>query len=253
MDSTRRDILAAGAGLVAIALAARSGPVQAADLTGDTYDSGAIIVHPVAHASLVLQVPDLVIYVDPVGGADAYAGLPPPGLILVTHQHPDHFDLPTLEALAGADARLVTNPAAHDLLPDALTARAEAIANGAGTTVGGVAITAVPAYNTTPERLQYHPQGRDNGYVLEVAGRRIYVAGDTEDIPEMRALTGIDIAFVPMNLPYTMTMDQAASAVAAFAPKIVYPYHYNGEDLGPFEAALAAAGSPTRVIRGAWY
>src|SRR5690606_30681783 len=94
---------------------------------------------------------------------------------------------------------------------------------------GRVAIAAIPAYNLTPERLQYHPKGRDNGYVLSLGPLQLYIAGDTEDIPEMRTLRDIDIAFVPMNLPYTMTVEQAASAVLAFKPGVVYPYHDRGK------------------------
>src|SRR5690606_20860133 len=110
-----------------------------------------------------------------------------------------------------------------------------------------------PAYNTTEDRLQYHPQGRDNGYVLSVAGKRIYIAGDTEDIPEMRALEAIDIAFVPMNLPFTMDEAQAASGVGAFAPGVVYPYHYGESDLDRFETLLGEEAVETEVVRGAWY
>ena len=101
--------------------------------------------------------------------------------------------------------------------------------------------------------MQYHPQGRDNGYVLSVDGRRVYIAGDTEDVPEMRALSDIDIAFVPMNPPYTMDVTAAADGVAAFAPRYVYPYHYQGSDLAAFEAALAEHEAETEVRMGPWY
>src|SRR5690606_19740013 len=177
-----------------------------------------IVVHPVSHASLVMTVPGMVIYADPVGGAEAYEGLDPPDLVLVTHEHGDHFDAPTLTAIVGDDTRLVTNPAVFDMLPDELKGKAEAWANADSTTVGDITIGAIPAYNTTEDRLQYHPQGRDNGYVLGIDGKRVYIAGDTEDIPEMRALANIDIAFVPLNLHYTMYVAQDASGVGAFDP-----------------------------------
>jgi L-ascorbate metabolism protein UlaG (beta-lactamase superfamily) len=103
--------------------------------------------------------------------------------------------------------------------------------NGTSITVNGILIEAVPAYNTTPGREMYHPKGRDNGYVLTIGGQRIYIAGDTEDIPEMRDRKNIDIAFLPMNLPYTMSPEQTAQAAMAFMPKILYPYHYGETDV----------------------
>ena len=116
----------------------------------------------------------------------------------------------------------------------------------------GISIHATPAYNTTPERLKYHPKGVGNGYVLTVGGKRIYISGDTEDIPEMRSLKNIDVAFVCFNLPYTMTEEQAASAVRAFAPKIVYPYHYRGSDLAKFKR-LVGQDEGIEVRMGDWY
>ena len=111
----------------------------------------------------------------------------------------------------------------------------------------------MPAYNTTPDRLQYHPKGRDNGYVLTIGGLRVYIAGDTEDTPEMRALTDIDIAFLPMNLPYTMTIEQAAEAVAAIQPGEVYPYHSKGSDIDAFASLVAEKAPDTEVLVRNWY
>ena len=225
-------------------------------MPGNAYpaDGGDITIHPVEHASFVMTVPGgLVIYNDPVGGAALYEGLPPPGLILITHEHPDHFDAPTLAGLVTENTKLLTNPSVHDKLPADLKARATAIANGERTTANDIPIEAIPAYNTTPDRLQYHPKGRDNGYVLQIGGQRVYIAGDTEDTPEMRALTGIDVGFLPMNLPYTMSVEQAADAVAAFAPAVVYPYHYKGSDPSEFARLVAEAGGQTRVVIGNWY
>jgi L-ascorbate metabolism protein UlaG (beta-lactamase superfamily) len=190
-----------------------------------------------------------VIYCDPVGDPAAYSAHPAPDLILVTHEHGDHYNADTLVALAGEATQLVTNPAVHGMLPEALKARATALINGASATVGNIGVSAIPAYNTTEDRKKYHPQGRDNGYVLNLEGARVYIAGDTEDIPEMRALEGIDIAFVPMNLPYTMSIEQAASAVNAFRPKYVYPYHYKGSD----PVAFAALVTGPEVKQGPWY
>lgn len=212
-----------------------------------------IEVRPVNHASLVLLAGDTVIHVDPVGGPEPWADLPPARLILVTHEHGDHFDLPTLEALTGDDTELVVNPAVHGMLSEALRGRARALANGESVEVAGVNTEAIPAYNITEDRLQYHPKGRDNGYVLTLDGKRVLIAGDTEDTEELRALQDIDLAFLPMNLPYTMTEEQAAAAVAAFRPVEVWPYHFKGSDPQKFADLVAASGAPSRVVIGAWY
>ncbi len=244
---TRRQTMTTAA---AAALGGFALPAWAAG-SGDSYPTagGQLVIHPVNHASFVMETPTGVVYNDPVGDPALYADLPPAGLILVTHEHPDHFNVDTLTALAGDTAVLVTNPAVHDKLPAALQARATALANGDKATALGLSIVAVPAYNTTPDRLKYHPKGRDNGYVLGVDGSRVYIAGDTEDTPEMRAQSDIDIAFVPMNLPYTMTVEQAADAVNAFRPKVVYPYHYKGQD----PKAFAALVNGPKVVFGPWY
>jgi L-ascorbate metabolism protein UlaG (beta-lactamase superfamily) len=254
MQITRRHgIVLGGAAFAAAALSGASRAQTAT--TGDSYetDAGALVIHPVQHASFVMEAPGLVIDVDPVGGAALYEGLPRPGLILITHEHSDHFDLPTIEALVDGEARLLTNPAVYEKLPTALRERATVIANGETTTVEGLTIDAVPAYNITPDRLEYHPEGRDNGYVLTVGGLRVYVAGDTEDTPEMRALADIDVAFVPMNLPYTMAVEQAADGVAAFAPGAVYPYHYRDSDIAAFAKLVAEKAPHTDVLVRDWY
>lgn len=224
-------------------------------LSGDRYEAenGEIVIMPVAHASFVMSVPGTVIYVDPIGGPEPYANLPAADLVLITHEHDDHYHPETLAAIVGEQTAIITNPAVHAMLADDLKSKATALANGETTDAGEINIEAIPAYNTTEDRLQYHPKGRDNGYVLSVAGRRIYIAGDTEDIPEMRALTDIDIAFVPMNLPYTMTVDQASDAVAAFKPAHVYPYHHKGSDIDAFAEAVKNGGSGAKVVLGKWY
>jgi L-ascorbate metabolism protein UlaG (beta-lactamase superfamily) len=244
--SRRSTLLLGGSALAGFGMRPSMARTQAAD--SYAVEGGELAIHPVEHASLVLTLPGMVIHVDPVGGAEPYAALPPPSLILVTHEHGDHFDVPTLTALTGETTRLLTNPAVHGMLPAELQAKATAIANGESTTADEIAIDAIPAYNTTPDRLQYHPQGRDNGYVLTIGGERVYVAGDTEDIPEMRALTDIAIAFVPMNLPYTMTVEQAASGVAAFAPARVYPYHYGDSDIQAFARLVGESGAGSEVL-----
>ncbi|MCR8722999.1 MBL fold metallo-hydrolase [Frigidibacter sp. ROC022] len=223
----------------------------AARAEGDMFDTphGPVVIHPVSHASFAMETPAGVLYSDPVGDPALYADLPKPDVILVTHEHGDHYNADTLAALLGDETLLITNPAVGGMLPEALKARATVLANGESTTAIGIGIDAIPAYNTTEDRLKYHPQGRDNGYVLHLGGDKVYIAGDTEDIPEMRALTGIMIAFVPMNLPYTMDTDQAASAVNDFKPQYVYPYHYKGLDPEDFAAKV----TDSEVRFGPWY
>jgi L-ascorbate metabolism protein UlaG (beta-lactamase superfamily) len=222
-----------------------------ATLDGDTLATadGDLIIHPVSHASLLLGWKDQVIYDDPVGGAAAYEGLPAATAILITHGHGDHFDVPTLEAIAG-NAPIVTTKEVFDKLPEALKANAKALANGDKGTLVDIPLEAIPAQNTTADRMQYHPPGVGNGYLLTFGDKTVYVAGDTEPTPEMLALTNIAVAFLPMNLPYTMTPEQAAEAVNTFKPAVVYPYHYRGSDLEAFKAAV---GPDTEVRLRDWY
>jgi L-ascorbate metabolism protein UlaG (beta-lactamase superfamily) len=216
---------------------------------------GAIKVHPVAHASLVLETPVGVIYVDPVGEASSYEGKPDADLILITHEHGDHFNADTLAGLATDGTSMITNPGVHGKLAAKMKARALNIANGESTEFNGMSIEAIPAYNTTEERKKFHPQGRDNGYVLTLGDFRIYISGDSEDTPEMRALKDIDLAFVCMNLPFTMPASAAADAVRAFMPANVYPYHYRGRDGGTQDPAEFAklVGDAAEVKLGNWY
>jgi L-ascorbate metabolism protein UlaG (beta-lactamase superfamily) len=210
---------------------------------------GNLVIHPVQHASLVLEWGGKVIYVDPVGGASLYEGLPAPTAILLTHGHGDHFDVPTLEAIAGS-APLLTNADVFGKLPDTLKANAKSIANGEDGELDGVKLKAIAAHNTTEDRMRYHPVGVGNGYILSLGDKQVYIAGDTEPTEEMLGLTGIAVAFLPMNLPYTMTPDQAVEAINVFKPGIVYPYHYGESDLSALEAGV---GAHTEVRLRNWY
>lgn len=252
MILTRRTGLTlAAAALGAGLLPRRPLAQQATSPLGLAVEGGEVQVLPVDHASMVIRTPAGAIHVDPVGGAQKYAGLPEPALILVTHEHGDHFDLPTLEALPAV--RLITNQSVHDKLPDAMKERATVMANGDAAEAMGMTIEAVPAHNTTEDRMQYHPVGRDNGYVLTIGGKRVYIAGDTEPTPEMLAMTDIAMAFLPMNLPYTMTVQQAAEAVAAFKPAVVVPYHHRDSDVEEFARLVAEGGSGSTVALADWY
>lgn len=214
-------------------------------------------VYPIAHATAVLDWGGTVLYIDPVGGADAFAGQPAPGLMLVTDVHGDHYSAESLQDLRQAGTQLVAPAAVREQMPPELQQATLALANGETTLFEGITITAIPMYNLRKEASQFHQAGRGNGYVLEKNGVRVYFSGDTEDIPEMRALTDIDMAFVCMNLPYTMTVESAADAVLAFKPRQVYPYHYRGNpdvsDVKRF-AELVGQGNPgIEVVQLDWY
>lgn len=214
------------------AAAAETNTDQIRTLKGD------LIVHILNHATFALEWNEQMIYVDPVGPAERFARLNKPDLVLITDIHGDHLSVDTLRGVVTDKTRFVVPPAVADQLAEPLRKRSAIMTNGQTETVLGIKIEAVPMYNTTPDRLRYHPKGRGNGYVLTLGETRIYISGDTEDIPEMRSLKDIDIAFVCMNLPYTMTVEQAASAVREFKPKIVYPYHCRGSDLEKFKSLV---------------
>jgi L-ascorbate metabolism protein UlaG (beta-lactamase superfamily) len=223
-------------------------------LTGDRLETtqGDLILHPIHHATLALGWNHLTIYVDPVGGAERFADLPKPNLILITHIHGDHLDAKTLQAVVGQDTPILGPAAVVQQLPESLQNQARKLDSGEKTSLLGLKIEAIPAYNQTKNRLKYHPKGRDIGYLLTLGGKRVYISGDTEDIPEMRALKFIDVAFLCMNLPYTMTVEQAADAVRQFKPKIVYPYHCRGSDLEKFKSLVGTDAGVEVRIRD-WY
>jgi L-ascorbate metabolism protein UlaG (beta-lactamase superfamily) len=196
-------------------------------LTGDhlTTEDGDVIIHPINHATFVMKWKDKMLYVDPVGGASRFAGLPRADLILVTHDHGDHFDAPTITAVKTTNTAIVVTKTVFNGLSAALRTQSVTMTNGSTFNVLGLTVDAVPAYNLTST---WHTKGQGNGYLLTVGGKRIYIGGDTEDIPEMRSLTNIDVAFLCMNLPYTMNVDKAVSATRAFRPLVAYLYHYQG-------------------------
>lgn len=231
-------------------------PAIAADkpLSGDHVPTGDgdLVIHPIHHATLVLGWKQLTVYVDPVGEAQRYAQLPAADLILITHAHGDHFSLPVLKTVATPSTVLVAPPSVADQMPPELRTRTTILTNGQSTAVASIQVEAIAACNLTADRLKFHPRGRDVGYVLTLGGKRVYLSGDTEDIPEMRALKNIDVAFLCMNLPYTMTVGQAADAVREFRPKIVYPYHSRGSDLAKFQQLVGTDAGVEVRIRD-WY
>ena len=199
---------------------------------------GEIRIMPITHASVQVEFGGKVIYVDPSQGE--YAGKSKADLILITDIHGDHLNAEIIGQLRKEGAPVAVPAAVAEQLAGQIQ-NVTVIANGETKTVSGISIEAVPMYNLErgpqPGQL-FHTKGRGNGYILTLGGKRVYFSGDTECVPEIRALQNIDVAFMTMNLPYTMPTSEAAECVKAFAPKIVYPYHYRGSDLNEFAAAL---------------
>jgi len=196
----------------------------------------------IKHASIQISYNGLEIQVDPVGMGmkpeTDYSKFPKADLILVTHEHHDHFDRDAIQQLSSKNTTIYVNPSVKAQLGSG-----KALKNGDQVKyTDDITIEAVPAYNTTPGREKFHPKGRDNGYVLTLDGLRIYIAGDTEDIPEMANLKDIDIAFLPCNQPYTMTIEQAVRAAKIIKPKVLFPYHYNDTPVNQITPQLYKEG-----------
>lgn len=214
-------------------------------------------ITPIAHATMVLEWNDIVIYIDPVGGAKAFKDQKQPALILITDVHGDHLSVETLETLNTKNTKIIVPQAVADKLPNTFASQIYILNNGDSTEHFGISTEAIPMYNLREEALKFHEKGRGNGYVLTIDEKRLYFSGDTEDIPEMRALQNIDKAFICMNLPYTMTPESAADAVLEFKPKQVYPYHYRGNpdvsDVAKFKELVNAEDLNIEVIQLDWY
>lgn len=213
-----------------------------------TTSAGPVKITPIFHASLMIEAGGKAIYLDPAKPSN-FTGLPSADLILISDIHPDHMDPSSILAISKPGTQIMAPPAVVKTV-----ATASPISNGETKTWGGWTIEAIPMYNLKrgpSAGTLYHDKGRGNGYILTYGGKRFYFSGDTEGIPEMRALKNIDVAFVCMNLPYTMPPDEAADAVKAFHPKIVIPYHYRGSDLSVFESALKGTGIEVRILD--WY
>jgi L-ascorbate metabolism protein UlaG (beta-lactamase superfamily) len=180
------------------------------------------------HGSLLLALAGKYIYVDPFGKVADYTKLPKADLVLITHEHFDHLDPQALAALRSEKTVLVVTPACAEQVPGGIVMK-----NGESGTAAGIPIEAVPAYNLVhkrPDGQPFHPKGAGNGYILTMGDLRLYIAGDTENIPEMKSLQNISVAFLPMNLPYTMTPEMVAEAARTFKPKVLYPYHFGDTD-----------------------
>jgi L-ascorbate metabolism protein UlaG (beta-lactamase superfamily) len=236
---------------ITIVFAQRSAPDQIA------VKSGSVSIQPVLHGTVVLTWNGKTIYVDPYGGAKAFTGIAAPDLILITDIHGDHHNAETLAAIETGNAKIVVPQAVYDQLADDLKSKAVVVANGKTTDQIGIAISAIRMYNLPEDAESRHTKGRGNGYILTIGGKKFYFSGDTEDIPEMRSLKNIDVAFVCMNMPFTMEVSQAADAVLAFKPGIVYPYHYRGQgglaDVAAFKELVNKGNAKIDVRLRNWY
>jgi L-ascorbate metabolism protein UlaG (beta-lactamase superfamily)/rhodanese-related sulfurtransferase len=204
-------------------------------------------LYALVHASIRIVYDGKEIEVDPVrklgNRTIDYSTMPKADYLFVTHEHGDHFDKEALQLLSADKTLLITNERCAGML-----GHGEVMSNGDSRQLpDGISVEAVPAYNTTEGHLQFHPKGRDNGYVLNLDGLRIYIAGDTEDIPEMEAIKDIDIAFLPCNQPYTMTTEQLVKAAMTVKPKVLFPYHYGQTDISGVPTALQGTGVEVRI------
>lgn len=219
--------------------------------------SGDLTIQPISHATLVMQLHDLTIYFDPHGDKELFKEVDKPDIIFITDIHGDHLNKETIKQLNTTKTTFVVPQAVADQLGDDYKDQVVIMNNGDQDTVESIIVTAIPMYNLPETEDSRHPKGRGNGYVLEIGDKKIYVSGDTEDIPEMRQLEKIDIAFVCMNLPYTMDIHQAASAVLDFKPALVYPYHYRGQgglsDVEKFKELVNAENQDIKVMLKEWY
>lgn len=197
----------------------------------DTFNTskGNLVITFIGHATLMIEAGKQVIHVDPVSQQADYSILPKGDIILVTHEHGDHLDKTALALITKPKTKTVVSQSCKGLLDNA-----HVMLNGEKLSIGDVKVEAVPAYNIVNKRngIAYHPKGNGNGYVITYGEKRIYIGGDTENIPEMADLKNIDIAFLPMNLPYTMTPKMVADGAKSFMPGILYPYHFGDTDPG---------------------
>ena len=206
-----------------------------------------ITITCIKHASMEINYNGVEIEVDPVGmwlkPETDYATFPKANIILVTHEHKDHFDRAAIHEIRTPATSIYVNQAVFGHFRNGLVMQNGDVRKYAS----DITIEAVPAYNTTPEHQQFHPKGRDNGYILTLDGFRIYIAGDTEDIPEMADIKDIDVAFLPCNQPYTMTVDQCVNAAKIIKPKVLFPYHFNDTPVHKISILLAGSGTEVRV------
>ena len=244
--------------LVTLMLSVVSG-IQGQTSSGDHFDTGkgSLTIYPVLHGTLALTWGNRTILVDPYGGKDALGAFSEPDLILITDIHGDHLNSETLDEINTENALFVVPQAVADKMDEKYRQQIKVLQNGTETVWNDIEIVALPMYNLPESADSRHTKGRGNGYVLTIGNKKIYISGDTEDIPEMRALKDIDISFICMNMPYTMDVEQAADAVLEFKPRVVYPYHYRGSgglsDVEKFKSLVNAGDKNIEVRLRDWY
>ena len=212
-----------------------------------TKNGKTVKIHALVHSSMRIDYEGKVIMIDPVTKLGEktidYTAMPKADYIFVTHEHHDHLDTKAIETLTNDNTQLITNQRCAEML-----GYGTVMANGDVLQLADdITLQATPAYNTSEDRQQFHPKGRDNGFILTLDGLRIYIAGDTEDIPEMANIHDIDVAFLPCNQPYTMTVDQLVNAARLIKPKVLFPYHYSQTDASVIPALLENDGVETRI------
>ena len=216
-------------------------------------EMGELMVYPINHGTVAFTFNGKTIFVDPFGGAELFSDFDAPDIIFITDVHGDHHNPQTLEGLNTENTTFVVPQAVADAMDEAYKKNLVIIANEETKEVMGMDVTGVAMYNLPDDESSRHSKGRGNGYVIDFGGKHVYLSGDTEDVPEMRSLENIDIAFVCMNLPYTMDVFQAASAVVEFQPAVMYPYHHRGQDIEKFKAIVELADIKTDVRLKNWY
>lgn len=233
--------------------------IQGQTSSGDHFDTGkgSLTIYPVLHGTLALTWDNRTILVDPYGGKDVLGTFSEPDLILITDIHGDHLNSETLDEINTENALFVVPQAVADKMDEKYRQQIKVLQNGTETVWNDIEIVALPMYNLPESADSRHTKGRGNGYVLTIGNKKIYISGDTEDIPEMRALKDIDISFICMNMPYTMDVEQAADAVLEFKPRVVYPYHYRGSgglsDVEKFKSLVNAGDKNIEVRLRDWY
>ncbi len=231
-----------------VILAALSGsPDASAAFEADTLETsgGALVITFIGHGTLMLSCHGIIIHVDPWSRLADYTKLPKADIVLVTHEHPDHLDPAAIKILSGERTAVLLTEACRRTVAAGTVMRP-----GDSTSAAGIGVEAVHAYNVVNKRSDgrpFHPRGAGNGYVITLGDTRVYVAGDTDNTPEMKRLRGIDVAFLPMNLPYTMTPEMVADAAIAIKPAMLYPYHYGETD--PSRLVELLKGHPEIDVR----
>jgi L-ascorbate metabolism protein UlaG (beta-lactamase superfamily) len=216
-----------------------------------------IHITPIHHGSLIIEYDQEVIYIDPIGDADIFKDQKAPTLILITDIHSDHFSNETLKAIAQPESQIILPKAVRDRMKEVPSGTIHVLENNTQTTINTILVEAIPMYNLRPEAQAFHPKGRGNSYILNLGTQRVYISGDTEATSEVRGLVDIDIAFICMSMPWSMSVENAASAVLEFAPKVVYPYRYKGadglSDIKQFKTLINKGNSSIKVHLKDWY